>query len=71
MTDFNVYFRRIRTVSQLSDAELVECCEHAGLTVSEHIVQAWLRDPSDPEYQRMTESEFDAFTRGWEYWTDT
>lgn len=69
MTDWNAYYKRVRTSHKMERGEVVEACRLGGLEISVSRAEGWARGPSDARrHVCMTESDFDAFTRGVVEW---
>lgn len=70
MTDWNTHYRRICISHRLTKLDIVECCRLGGLEISNSKAEAWRRASSSDHRHvtRMTEAEFDAFTRGLVDW---
>lgn len=69
MSDWNVYYKRVRTSLALSYPEVVAVCRMGGLEITRSRAEGWNRGPADTRrFVTMSESEFDAFTIGLVEW---
>lgn len=69
MTDWNIYFKRIRTSHQMTRGDVVEACRLGGLDITTSRAEGWSRGASDTRrHVAMTDAEFDAFTSGLVDW---
>lgn len=66
---WNTYYKRVRVALSLSYPEVVEICRLGGLTITRSRAEGWSRGVADKRrFVRMSEAEFDAFTRGLPGW---
>ena len=70
MTNWNGYYKRIRTAMELDRDDVVACCQLGGLEITRSRAEGWARGEHDRRrHVAMTEAEFDAFTVGLVEWT--
>jgi uncharacterized protein YehS (DUF1456 family) len=70
MTDWNRHYKRVRGALRLTYPEVVDVCRLGGLEITRSRAEGWNRGEDDVRrFVKMTEAEFDAFTRGLMDWS--